>query len=147
MAIIGIDLGTTNSLAAVWQEGNSVLIPNALSSLITPSVVSMDDHGNIVTGEIARQRLISHPDRTASLFKQFIGTSKMYTLGGKSFRSEELSAFILRSLKNDAEAFLKEEVTEAIVSVPAYFNDIQRSATKTAGEISGLRVDRILNEP
>jgi len=147
MAIIGIDLGTTNSLAAVWREGKSVLIPNTLGSFITPSVVSMDDSGGIVTGEIAKQRLVSHPGSTASLFKQFMGTAKTYTLSGIIFRPEDLSALILRSLKNDAEAFLNREVTEAIVSVPAYFNDTQRSATKTAGELSGLKVDRILNEP
>jgi len=147
MAILGIDLGTTNSLAAVWRDGKSVLIPNSLGSCITPSVVSIDDRGGIVTGEIAKQRLISHPDKTASLFKQFMGTAKAFKMGGKTFRPEDLSALILRSLKSDAEAFLNEEVTEAIISVPAYFNDTQRSATKAAGELSGLKVDRIINEP
>jgi len=147
MAIIGIDLGTTNSLVAVWKEGKSALIPNELGKYLTPSVVGVDEHGNIVTGQTAKQRLISHPDRTMSLFKQFMGCEKKYMLGGATFKPEDLSAMILRSLKSDAEVFLGEEITEAIVSVPAYFNDAQRSATKAAGQLAGLRVDRILNEP
>ena len=147
MAIIGIDLGTTNSLAAVWRAGKGVLIPNSLGKYTTPSVVSVDDEGNIITGETAKQRLISHPDRTASLFKQFMGSEKSYTIGGINFKPEDLSAMVLRALKNDAEAYLGEEVTEAIVSVPAYFNDAQRSATKAAGQLAGLKVERILNEP
>jgi len=147
MAIIGIDLGTTNSLCAVWREGKSVLIPNALGEYLTPSVVGVGEQGSVITGQTAKQRLISHPDTAASLFKQFMGCEKKYQLGGTTFRPEELSAMILRSLKSDAEVFLGEEVTEAIVSVPAYFNDTQRSATKAAGQLAGLKVDRILNEP
>ena len=146
MAIIGIDLGTTNSLAAVWKDSKSILIPNSLGGFLTPSVVSVDGD-SILTGEIARQRLISNPDKTASLFKQWMGTSKTYLLDGKKYKPEDLSSFILRSLKRDAEEFLKEEVTEAIISVPAYFNDQQRSATRQAGRLAGLKVDRILNEP
>ena len=147
MAIIGIDLGTTFSLAAVWQGGKSVLIPNSLGKYHTPSVVSIDEKGNVMVGEIAKQRLVSHPAYTASLFKQFMGTIKEFKLGSKVFTAIDLSALILRGLKNDAESFLGEAVTEAIVSVPAYFNDTQRAATKTAGELSGMIVDRIINEP
>ena len=146
MAIIGIDLGTTNSLAAVWQDGKSVLIPNSLGEFLTPSVVSIDD-GSIVAGEVARQRLISHPDKTASLFKQWMGTPKTFSLDGRKFLPEDLSSFILRSLKRDAEEFLNEEIAEAIISVPAYFSDQQRAATKLAGQLAGFKVDRIINEP
>ena len=147
MAVIGIDLGTTNSLASAWLNGESVLIPNSLGKFLTPSVVSVDTDGSIITGETAKQCLVSQPDRTASLFKQFMGTSKTYTLGKKTFRPEDLSALILRSLKADAESYLNEKVDEAIISVPAYFNDAQRSATKNAGILAGLNVERILNEP
>jgi len=147
MAIIGIDLGTTNSLATVWRDGKSVLIPNSLGEFVTPSVVSVNENGGIITGNTAKQRLVSHPDRTASLFKQYMGSSKSYIIGGLTFNPEDLSAIILRSLKSDAEAFLGEEIAEAIISVPAYFNDTQRSATKAAGQLAGLKVDRILNEP
>ncbi|MCL2200530.1 MAG: Hsp70 family protein [Oscillospiraceae bacterium] len=147
MAIIGIDLGTTNSLVAAWQDGQSVLIPNSFGKYLTPSVVSVNDEGEIIVGETAKQRLISHPDKTASLFKRFMGTKKVYKLGDKSFLPEDLSALVLRQLKDDAELYLGQKVTEAIISVPAYFNDIQRSATKTSGQIAGLRVERIINEP
>ena len=147
MAIIGIDLGTTNSLAAVWRDGKSVLVPNSLGKYLTPSVVSINEDGNIITGETARQRLVSHPDKTASLFKQFMGSEKTYTLGKAKFKPEDLSAIILRSIKNDAETYLGEEIAEAIISVPAYFNDTQRSATKAAGQLAGLKVERIINEP
>jgi len=146
MAIIGIDLGTTNSLASVWQGGKCVLIPNALGKYLTPSVVSVDGE-TMITGETAKHRLVSHPGETASLFKQFMGSAKTYTLGGQTFRPEELSAMLLRGLKRDAEVFLGTEITEAIISVPAYFNDTQRSATKAAGQLAGLRAERILNEP
>lgn len=147
MAVIGIDLGTTNSLAAVWQEGKCTLIPNSLGELLTPSVVSVDENGEILTGQIAKERLISHPERTASSFKRFMGTPKEYRLGEKVFYPEDLSSFILRQLKADAEAFLNEPVTEAVISVPAYFNDNQRTATKIAGKLAGLYVERIINEP
>lgn len=145
--IIGIDLGTTNSLAAVWEGGESRLIPNALGEYLTPSVVSVDDDGTVYVGKTAKQRLISHPDQTASLFKRFMGTGKEYYLGKKTYLPEELSAFILKRLKEDAESYLGEEVEEAVISVPAYFNDMARNATKRAGMIAGLRVERIINEP
>ncbi len=145
--IIGIDLGTTNSLAAVWQDGESRLIPNSLGEYLTPSVVSIDEDGTVYVGKIAKERLISHPEQTASVFKRFMGTGKTYKLGGKSYRPEELSALVLRKLKEDAERYLGEPVEEAVISVPAYFNDMARKATKDAGALSGLRVERIINEP
>ena len=145
--IIGIDLGTTNSLAAVWQDGESKLIPNAFGEYLTPSVVSIGEDGTVYVGKTAKERLASYPDDTASVFKRFMGTSRKYMLGGKSYRPEELSAFVLKKLKEDAERYLGEPVEEAIISVPAYFNDMARNATKRAGMIAGLRVERIINEP
>ena len=147
MAIIGIDLGTTNSLAAVWRNGRSELIPNALGEYLTPSVVSVDEDGSILTGRAARERLITHPERTAATFKRDMGTRKTYVLGGQSFYPEELSSFLLRSLRQDAEMYLGEAVTEAVISVPAYFAEAQRAATKRAGALAGLRVERLVNEP
>ncbi|MCH5263519.1 MAG: molecular chaperone HscC [Lachnospiraceae bacterium] len=145
--IIGIDLGTTNSLAAVWQDGKSVLIPNALGEYLTPSVVSVDARGTVYVGKSAKERLATHPNETASVFKRFMGTSKKYQLGKQTFLPEELSALVLKKLKEDAERFLGEEVEEAIISVPAYFNDMARNATKRAGLIAGWKVERIINEP
>lgn len=145
--IVGIDLGTTNSLVAVWENGSSKLIPNAFGEYLTPSVVSVDDDGMIYVGKTAQERLASYPDKTASVFKRFMGTSKKYYLGGKEFRPEELSALVLKKLKEDAERYLGEQVEEAVISVPAYFNDMARNATKRAGQIAGFRVERIINEP
>jgi len=145
--ILGIDLGTTNSLVAVWKDGESVLIPNALGEYLTPSVVGLDDDGSIVVGQAAKERLITHPAHTAANFKRYMGTKFRHVLGEKKFAPEELSSFVLRSLKADAEAFLGEPVKEAIITVPAYFNDTQRKATRNAGELAGLRVERLLNEP
>lgn len=147
MAIIGIDLGTTNSLAAVWRDGRSQLIPNAAGELLTPSVVSVDEDGGVLVGRAARDRLISHPERTAARFKRFMGSSKPYTLGSRTFTPEDLSSLVLRSLREDAESFLGEPVEEAVVSVPAYFAEAQRSATKRAAALAGLRVERLVNEP
>lgn len=147
MAVIGIDLGTTNSLAAVWRNGCSELIPNAFGEVLTPSVVSIDEQGTLYVGKTAKERLISHPEDTASVFKRFMGTEKVYRLGKKDYTPEELSAFVLRRLKEDAENYLGEPVSEAVVSVPAYFNNAQRDATKRAGELAGLVVNRIINEP
>lgn len=147
MAVIGIDLGTTNSLAAIWRDGNCSLIPNLFSEFLTPSVISVDDNGDILIGKIAKERLISHPDRTVASFKRFMGTSKEYSLGDRVFRPEDLSSLVIRQLKTDAEAYLQEPVTEAIISVPAYFNDRQRTATKLAGKLAGIKVERIINEP
>ena len=145
--LIGIDLGTTNSLAACFRDGKAELIPNRLGGRLTPSVVSVDADGTVYVGETARERGMLHPLETASVFKRSMGTDREYTLSGKPFRAEELSSLVLRSLKEDAEVYLGEEVTEAIISVPAYFNDLQRKATKRAGELAGLNVTRIINEP
>lgn len=145
--IIGIDLGTTNSLAAVWQDGKSVLIPNAFGEYLTPSVVSIGEDGNVYVGKTAKERLASHPKDSADVFKRFMGTSRKYMLGGREYLPEELSAFVLKKLKEDAQNYLCEEIDEAIISVPAYFNDMARNATKRAGIIAGLNVERIINEP
>lgn len=147
MAIIGIDLGTTNSLAAVWRNGRSELIPNAAGEVLTPSVVSVDEDGGVLVGRAARDRLISHPERTAARFKRFMGTSRTYTLGSRTFTPEELSSLVLRSLRRDAEVYLGEAVEEAVVSVPAYFAEDQRAATKRAAALAGLKAERLVNEP
>jgi molecular chaperone HscC len=145
--IVGIDLGTSNSLLAVFRDGAPVLVPNALGSVLTPSAVSMDDDGTIVIGEAARDRAVTHPDRTAVAFKRAMGTNRAFTLGRRAFRAEELSALVLGALKADAEAMFGEPVTEAVVTVPAYFSDGQRQATRTAAQLAGLTVRRLLNEP
>ena len=145
--IVGIDLGTSNSLVAVFRNGEPVLVPNALGSVLTPSAVSMDDDGTIVVGEAARDRAITHPDRTALAFKRSMGTDHPFMLGRRLFRAEELSALVLRALKDDAEATFGEPVTDAVVTVPAYFSDGQRQATRTAAQLAGLNVKRLLNEP
>ncbi|MEE7531506.1 molecular chaperone HscC [Klebsiella huaxiensis] len=145
--IIGIDLGTTNSLVAVWQEGKAVLIPNALGKLLTPSVVSVDDDGMVLVGEAARDLQLVRPANCAANFKRMMGTSQTITLGKQLFRPEELSSLVLRQLKEDAENFLGEPVTEAVISVPAYFSDVQRKATKIAASMAGLTVERLINEP
>jgi molecular chaperone HscC len=145
--ILGIDLGTTNSAAAVWRDGAAVLVPNRLGEVLTPSAVSLDDDGTLLVGRPARERQGSHAARTTTAFKRYMGTQHRITLGGKEFGPEELSAMVLRSLKEDAEAFLGEKVTEAVITVPAYFNDKQRKATRRAGELAGLTVERLINEP
>jgi molecular chaperone HscC len=144
---IGIDLGTTNSLVAVFRDGQPQLIPNAHGHVLTPSAVSLGDDGALLVGLAARERLSSHPQQTAVTFKRWMGTDKLTRLGNKDYRAEELSAMVLKSLKADAEAYLGTEVTEAVVTVPAYFNDVQRRATKHAAELAGLKVERLLNEP
>lgn len=147
MAVLGIDLGTTNSLIGVWREGEAQLIPNALGSVLTPSIVGLDDDGNILVGEEAKDRLITHPDQTVATFKRLMGTKGEVRLGKRTFRPEELSSLVLRSLKRDAEQFLGEPVEEAVISVPAYFNNHQRKATRVAGQLAGLKVERLINEP
>lgn len=145
--IVGIDLGTTNSLIA-WVDGRKAqLIPNRLGEYLTPSVVSVDQDGTVYVGRTAQARAGLYPTDTASVFKRSMGTRKEYRLGGRLFRPEELSSLVLRSLKEDAEAFLGQPVEEAVISVPAYFNDQQRRATRQAGEMAGFRVERIVNEP
>ncbi len=145
--IVGIDLGTTNSLVAVWKDGQAQLIRNGLGEVLTPSCVSLDEDGSVLVGRAARERLQTHPERTAALFKRYMGSNKALRLGAQEFRPEELSALILKSLKADAEAALGEPVTQAIITVPAYFSDAQRKATRAAGQLAGLKVDRLLNEP
>ena len=144
--IIGIDLGTTNSLVAYYGDDGPHIIPNRLGGRLTPSVVSVEGE-HIYVGDVAKERMLTHPEDSAAVFKRTMGTDAKYRLSGRLFRSEELSSFILRSLKEDAEAFLGEEITEAVISVPAYFNDARRKATKHAGELAGLKVERIISEP
>lgn len=145
--IVGIDLGTTNSLVAVWREGTSQLVANALGSFITPSVVGLDDDGQVLVGQVARERLQTHPQLTTALFKRYMGSGYEVRLGKRIFRPEELSALVLKSLKADVERAFGEPVTEAVISVPAYFSDAQRKATRAAGELAGLKVDKLINEP
>lgn len=145
--LVGIDLGTTNSLVAVYRDGESILIPNALGHKLTPSVVSISDDGELLVGMPARERLTTHPDKTQAAFKRWMGTDRKLQLGNRLMRPEELSALVLKSLKTDAEKWLGESVTEAVITVPAYFNDVQRQATKAAGALAGLKVDCLLNEP
>jgi molecular chaperone HscC len=145
--IIGIDLGTTNSLAAVFTEDGARIIPNRLGGHLTKSVVAVDDNGDILVGDTAWERMQKYPYTAASVFKRSMGSNKRFMLSGKEFTAEELSSFILRYLKEDAETYLGENVTEAVISVPAYFNDARRRATKRAGELAGLKVERIISEP
>ena len=145
--IVGIDLGTTNSLVGVYQDGQVKLIPNAFGEYLTPSVVALDDNDQIIVGKIAKERLVTHPDRTLSQFKRFMGTKHELVLGNRTYKAEELSSFVIRKLVDDAETYLGEKVEEVIVSVPAYFNDAQRYATKLAGQFAGVKIERIINEP
>lgn len=145
--IIGIDLGTTNSLVAYYTDEGPKIIPNRLGKNLTPSVVSVDEDEQVYIGETAKERMQLYPDSSAAVFKRNMGSEKVYELSGKKFLPEELSALILRALKEDAECYLQEEVTEAVISVPAYFNDERRKATKRAGELAGLKVERIISEP
>ncbi|SCW66474.1 molecular chaperone HscC [Eubacterium ruminantium] len=145
--IVGIDLGTTNSLIAYYTPEGPVVIPNRFGEKLTPSVVSVDSEGTVYVGKTAEERMISFPRESASLFKRDMGSMKKYTLGNDKFTPTELSGFILKALKEDAEAFLGEKIEEAVISVPAYFNDHQRKATKEAGELAGFRVERIISEP
>lgn len=145
--VAGIDLGTTNSAVAVWQDGKSQLIGNKQGALLTPSVVGLDDQGNLITGQPALARLSTHPHLTQASFKRFMGTEATLRLGTQTFRAEELSAILLRQLKEDAERWLGQPIVDAVITVPAYFNDVQRRAVKTAGTLAGLNVLRLLNEP
>ncbi len=144
---IGIDLGTTNSLISYYSETGPVIIPNRLGENLTPSVVGVDEDGTVYIGKTAKEQMATRPDMTAAVFKRSMGTDKEFVLGERKFRAEELSSFVLRALKEDAESYLGCEIEEAIISVPAYFNDLQRKATKRAGEMAGLKVERIINEP
>ncbi|BBM37733.1 chaperone protein DnaK [Leptotrichia hofstadii] len=145
--IIGIDLGTTNSCVAVMEGGNFAIIPNSDGGRTTPSVVNIKDNGEIIVGEIAKRQAITNPDSTVISIKTHMGSDYKVDINGKSYTPQEISAMILKKLKKDAEAYLGEDVTEAVITVPAYFTDAQRQATKDAGEIAGLKVQRIINEP
>ncbi|XVN16115.1 molecular chaperone HscC [Pseudomonas corrugata] len=145
--IVGIDLGTTHSLIAAWRDGAAQLVPNALGEWLTPSVAGLDDEGRMMVGRAALERLQTHPQLTTSLFKRYMGSARLTTLGNRQFRAEELAAMVLRSLREDAERHFGEPVEEAVISVPAYFNDAQRKATRIAGELAGLKVERLINEP
>ncbi len=145
--IIGIDLGTTNSAAGVWRNGKVELIPNSLGHMLTPSAVGLDDNGALLIGLAARERQSTHPALTVTAFKRYMGSRRETRLGKEVYLPEALSAMVLGSLKRDAEAWLGEPVTEAVITVPAYFNDKQRKATRRAGELAGLKVERLLNEP
>ena len=145
--IVGIDLGTTNSLSAYFTEDGPKIIPNRLGKHLTPSVVSVDEEGNVYVGETAKERMSLYPNSVAETFKRSMGTDREYILNGRPYKPEELSSFVLRTLKEDAEHYLGEEVTEAVISVPAYFDDKRRKATKRAGELAGLKVERMISEP
>ena len=145
--IIGIDLGTTNSCVAVMEGGKPVVIPNQEGSRTTPSVVAFTKTGERLVGEPAKRQAVTNADRTIASIKRHMGTDYKVTIDGKSYTPQEISAMILQKLKADAEAYLGEKVTEAVITVPAYFNDAQRQATKDAGKIAGLEVKRIINEP
>lgn len=145
--IVGIDLGTTNSLVAYYTQDGSRIIPNRLGKHLTPSVVSVDEKGNVYVGETALERMSLYPDTVASAFKRSMGSDREYELSGRKYRPEELSSLVLRALKEDAEEYLGEKVTEAVISVPAYFDDKRRKATKRAGELAGLKVERMISEP
>jgi len=144
---VGIDLGTTNSVVAVLEAGEPSVIPNAEGARTTPSVVAFSKTGEVLVGEVAKRQAITNPDRTIRSVKRYMGTDWKIDIDGKNYASQEISARILMKLKRDAESYLGESVTQAVITVPAYFDDAQRQATKEAGEIAGLEVLRIINEP
>lgn len=146
MKILGVDLGTTNSLAVVYKEGKPVRIPNAYGEYVTASAVSILD-GKIVVGKLAKERLITHPECSASLFKRNMGSDVTYTLDRKEYDSATLSSFVVKQLIEDAQNYLHEEISEVVISVPAYFNARQRQDTKRIGELLGIKVERLINEP
>lgn len=146
MTILGVDLGTTNSLAVVYKEGKPIRIPNAYGEFVTPSAVSILD-GKIVVGKLAKERLITHPECSASLFKRNMGSDVTYTLDKKAYDSATLSSFVVKQLIEDAQNYLHEEISEVVISVPAYFNARQRQDTKRIGELLGIKVERLINEP
>ena len=145
--VIGIDLGTTNSCVAVMEGGEAVVIPNSEGNRTTPSVVGLNNSGERLVGQVAKRQAITNPDNTVASIKRHMGSDYKATLGGKQYTPQEISAMILQKLKADAEAYIGETVTQAVITVPAYFSDSQRQATKDAGKIAGLDVLRIINEP
>ncbi len=145
--IIGIDLGTTNSCVSVMEGGEPVVIPNAEGSRTTPSVVSFQANGERLIGQVAKRQAITNPEKTIISIKRYMGTDHKVNIDGTEYTPQQISAMVLQKLKADAEAYLGEKVTQAVITVPAYFNDSQRQATKDAGKIAGLEVLRIINEP
>ena len=144
---VGIDLGTTNSVVAFLEAGEPVVIPNSEGARTTPSVVAFSKTGEVLVGEVAKRQAITNPDRTIRSVKRHMGTNWDVEIDDKKYSSQEISARTLMKLKRDAESYLGDTVTQAVITVPAYFNDAQRQATKEAGEIAGLEVLRIINEP
>src|SRR5690349_4436638 len=144
---VGIDLGTTNSVVAVLEGGEPTVIPNAEGARTTPSVVAFAKSGEVLVGEVAKRQAVTNVDRTIRSVKRHMGTDWHQKIDDKDFTAQQISAFVLQKLKRDAEAYLGETVTDAVITVPAYFSDAQRQATKEAGEIAGLTVSRIVNEP
>ena len=145
--IIGIDLGTTNSCVSVIEGGEAVVIPNAEGARTTPSVVAFSKDGERMVGNVAKRQAITNPERTIASIKRHMGSDYKVNIDGKAYTPQEISAIILQKLKSDAESYLGDKVTEAVITVPAYFTDAQRQATKDAGKIAGMEVKRIINEP
>ena len=145
--IIGIDLGTTNSCVAVMEGGEATVIPNKEGARTTPSVVGFAKDGERLVGQVAKRQAVSNASRTVSSIKRHMGSDYKVNIDGKAYSPQEISAMILSKLKEDAESYLGEKVTQAVITVPAYFSDSQRQATKDAGKIAGLEVLRIINEP
>jgi len=145
--IIGIDLGTSNSVVAVMEGGEPVVIPNSEGARTTPSVVAFTKEGERLVGQIAKRQAITNPDRTIASIKRQMGTNFKWSVDGKDYTPQEISAMVLQKLKQDAESYLGETITQAVITVPAYFSDAQRQATKDAGRIAGMEVLRIINEP
>src|SRR5881409_1076516 len=144
---VGIDLGTTNSVVSVLEGGEPTVITNAEGARTTPSVVAFAKNGEVLVGEVAKRQATTNVDRTIRSIKRHMGEDWSTTIDGKKFTPQQISAFVLQKLKRDAEAYLGEQVTDAVITTPAYFTDAQRQATKEAGEIAGLTVSRIVNEP
>lgn len=145
--IIGIDLGTTNSCVSVLEGGETTVIANAEGARTTPSVVAFTDDGERLVGQLAKNQAVTNPEKTISSIKRHMGSDYKVKVEDKEYTPQEISAFILQKLKKDAESYLGEEVKKAVITVPAYFSDSQRQATKDAGKIAGLDVQRIINEP
>lgn len=147
MTIIGIDLGTTNSLVTTYRDGEVVFIPNIYGDYLTPSAISIDEDGNVLVGKLAKERMLSDPENSIMSFKSFMGEDKTVLLRGKIYSAEMLSAILISTLIDDARRFLESDIDEVIISVPAYFDDKQRSATKRAGMMTGVKCERLINEP
>ncbi len=145
--IVGIDLGTTNSLVAWLCPNGPELIPNSLGDLLTPSAVGIDHDGRLLIGRPAKELQVVAPDRCATVFKRLMGTDRKISVADRTFRAEELSSLVLKALKEDAEKHLGQEVSEAVITVPAYFSDLQRKATIHAGQLAGFQVRRFINDP